>query len=60
MLTARAMEHYILNGIERVRFVVSGSNGMMMEQYLRFDVRQIEVREDYERAIRPDRAGGPP
>lgn len=54
MITARAFEHYSTNGIERVRYVISESNRMVMKQYLRFEPREIEVREYYERVARPE------
>jgi len=54
MVTARAFEHYVSNGIERVRYVISESNRMVMKQYLRFEPREIEVREYYERTVSPE------
>jgi GNAT superfamily N-acetyltransferase len=57
MITAKAFEHYSSNGIERVRYVISESNRMVMKQYLRFEPREIEVREYYERTVRLENAG---
>lgn len=57
MITARAFEHYSINGIERVRYVISESNRMVMKQYLRFEPKEIEVRDYYERMVSPEPSG---